>query len=383
MTITGVYAQVRGPLKDGGVQQNDIGSFESYSHEIAAMGGFLSASITIRTTQIVAEDWLESGLLRDITVLDQFGRTAFNGFVNRVSVVTGALSEDSGSVMDVDNRIFATFTPRDFTVRPPADGAQTVTTIVQSTASQAVFGIAEEVVSAGTCEPLTAELIRDRELNARQWPNPNGTLNISPTSEQSPAVMLEILGYIHLLHKYLYIDTNNTTVYVSDKIVDVLQATVNAWVVSNDFTHIAENLYLVNTLEDQYRKAWDVIMEMMAFGNVDDTTRSTFGFYEDRVAYYSYVSSTTVYYYRLSDLYQQISTADGTIVHPWMVRPGVYVEITDIMVGRLTLANRPNPRKKFIESVRYTAPDTVELIGGNNNTLPSVIAKITYTGGIY
>jgi hypothetical protein len=55
------------------------------------------------------------------------------------------------------------------------------------------------------------------------------------------------------------------------------------------------------------------------------------------------------------------------------------------MIGRILNSTDlfGDPRNKFIENVTFSAPWTVGLSGTPYETLPQMIAKITYSGGIY
>jgi hypothetical protein len=70
---------------------------------------------------------------------------------------------------------------------------------------------------------------------------------------------------------------------------------------------------------------------------------------------------------------------------PWMVRPGQWINVPDFLIGRNipSTALNGDPRNKFIDSVRFTAPYTVDISGGANDTLSQMLTKISYSGGIY
>src|SRR3989337_1749563 len=76
----------------------------SYGHEIAVDGGFLSASIGVRTKQKNIDEWIESGLGRDVAVYDSTG-VVWNGFVNNISANIGTLSVSRGPMMNIGNRV--------------------------------------------------------------------------------------------------------------------------------------------------------------------------------------------------------------------------------------------------------------------------------------
>jgi hypothetical protein len=75
----------------------------------------------------------------------------------------------------------------------------------------------------------------------------------------------------------------------------------------------------------------------------------------------------------------------NVMVYPWDIRPGKWIRTTDWMIGRIINSTDlfGDPRNKFIENVTFSAPWTVGLSGTPYETLSQMIAKITYSGGIY
>lgn len=387
MTIKGLYAEIYSPFVQGEQYIGRIDRFSGYSHGINSIGGFWDAQITKDFPMLRAEDWYEFGLGRVIRVFDHRNILAWKGFVNQVSLSAGSTTEVHGPLMDVRNRVSATYTPRDFSVYPPVDGSQTVTLITEDTLSQEKLGILEEVISVGSTDETTANLARDRYLNENSLPKTTGTLNVTPGNAQTPTVTLDLLGDVHWLMHYVYENTSATTTsYLSDKIIDILTADPNG-IIATDYTQIDSNAYLVPDLELKQRMAWDVLTELIALGDGVTDGRSIFGIYDDSSrAYYNAIPTTIEYEHKLSNPRQVITTYGNTqIILPWMVRPGKWIQVPDFLIGRniQSTALNGDPRNKFIDSVKFSAPYTVDLSSGANDTLSQMLAKISYSGGIY
>jgi len=279
--MKGLYCEYSTPFVLGDTYLGRLDRFTSYSHEINSIGGFLSASLSDNMTMRAAEDWYEWGLGRVMRFFDHRGILAWKGFVNQVSIAAGPTTEIRGPLMNVHNRVSATYTPRDFSMYPPVDGSQTTTLITEDTASQANYGILEEIISVGSTTETTANLARDRYLNENSLPQTTGSLNISPGNAQSPTVTIEMLGDVNWLMHYVYENTSGATLStLSDKIIDILTADPNS-IISTNYNKIEANAYLVQDLETKQRMAWDIITELVSLGDGVTDGRSIFGIYDD------------------------------------------------------------------------------------------------------
>ena len=104
---------------------------DSYTQKRSAFFDFDKAVITLKGDHIDADDWLEYGLGRDISVLDAALDTTYNGFVNNMEIVAGGLTIKRGPLMGIGNRCSAVYAVLDNTVNPPTVGDRTVTVIVE------------------------------------------------------------------------------------------------------------------------------------------------------------------------------------------------------------------------------------------------------------
>jgi hypothetical protein len=370
----------RGVLVDDSLAQK----MDAYNHEIIADGGFWSASLVLSGPLTEMEDWFDNGIGRHIEVYNPALELIWAGFVNRVDLSAGSLSGTRGPLLDIGNRVSATYTPiLDATTIPPVKGSQTVTLITEDTTSQGQYGIIEKIISAGEAlddgTTNEAEQKRDTYLQENAYPKTSEDVDLGRSS--APTVSLELMGYVHWLNVYTVNNTTTATVALSTKIEDALGDDPNG-LFSTDYADIESNAFLVSRNEEADRTAWTVIQELVTVGDANDN-RATFGVYKDQKAKYQIHDSdqSTKYQHRIASSEQQLETyGTGTLVRPWDAVPAEWVFFPDFLVGRTQSSDRRlDPRYMFIESVRYTHPYGLQLQGGATETLPQMLSK----GGMF
>jgi len=68
---------------------------------------------------------------------------------------------------------------------------------------------------------------------------------------------------------------------------------------------------------------------------------------------------------------------NGATVDPWDVLPARWVFLYSFLPGRgQPAALRDDPRFLFIESVRFSAPSTVQISGQKVSRIPQMIARL-------
>lgn len=350
----------------------------AYSHELMANGGWWSATILINGSLINMEDWFDKGLNRHIEVYNPALVKIFEGFVNVVRLSAGSLSATRGPLLDVANRISVTYTPiLDPTATPPIMGTQTTTTIANDTDSQDKYAILEDVVSGGRLldDGTTDEAAQLRDTTLEESKDPESTEDLSLGSAAEPSVELEILGYVHRFSKYITQTLTAATVAINTKLEDVINDDPNG-LFSTDFSRIDANAFLVSRYEDDDRMAWDVINSVVSIGDASDN-RYTFGIYDNIQATYTAIPTTAEYQHRIAGPAMDIETfGTGAIVEPWDVLPARWIFLPDFLVGRNQPTSlRLDPRYILIESVRFTAPNEVQISGNKISKLPQLIAK--------
>lgn len=384
--MIGLYAEVYAPIVKGGGYLSTIQKFDSYSHAIGFVGGFLNASLSLSVGQAVADDWLEKGLGRQIKVINHLGGIVWQGFVNNITVSAGAQTYGRGPLMDIGNRVGVTYSP----MVDGASGSTLITPLADDLPSQLDYGIFEKWGAAGTCVDGVEIKVRDVFLAQNRLPKTIGDFSITGQGA-ALGLSLELLGNVEWLKVYPYsiVDTiNKSYITAYEKLILALDDNIpiNPGVWSTDYKYIIDNPFPVIREEDSLRIAWDIMQEILSLGNDTNDLRRGFGLYENNEFYYDVMPSTIEYEYRLSTQRQMIRGYNTNIlVYPWDVRPGKWIRTSDWMIGRILNSTDlfGDPRNKFIENVSFSAPWTVGISGSPVDTLSQMLAKITYTGGIY
>jgi hypothetical protein len=374
----GVSVQVFDPLIRGGSYIGDITyKLQGYQHEKASVGGYLSMSITLIDNVSSLEEWFENGIGRHIVTYNPGGIPVMEAFVNQITFNIGAMSEQRGPLMGIGNTVRAIYSPKDSTLYPPTIGAQTTTVLVQDAVSVAKYGAVEKAISVGSCTLVEAEQARDSFLNEYKDPESTGGLNLS--SMNMPNIVLDCLGYVKWTDVYVCSSVVPGYSSLSDKLKAILAAEYNS-LFSTDYSNIATNAFLTGTSDSGEQYASTIIKAILTIGDANDN-RYLFGCYKDRVFKYKQIPSTIKYHHYLSDPGQKIYEHDNP-VDPWDVEPGHWVFVPDFLTGRVIqdTSLRKDPRNKFIESVTYTAPNTIDLSGGKTDPLSQFLAKL---GGGY
>ena len=120
-----------------------------------------------------------------------------------------------------------------------------------------------------------------------------------------------------------------------------------------------------------------VIRSLVSLGDINDD-RYTFGVYGSRkIAYRNAVTRATRYQHRITSKALRIETWPlGGHVDLWDVEAGEWLYIPDYLTGRVPSENRrEDPRYIFIESVRFSFPDTLMINGVKLQDLPQLLAK--------
>lgn len=355
-----------------------VDNVDSYQHTIGAVGGYWSASFTIRDRQERIESWIDTGLGRYIRIYDETLSVIWEGFVNRISANLGPLSIVRGPLMDVSNSVNLVYSTVDTSTTPPTVGMRVRTGAQDDTDSQDRYAILETYLSSGGATDTMATEARNQYLEERK--DPKTTQTVSLGRGTPPSVRVDCLGYVHWFNEYVYNQTANTGTENADaKIQAVINAQLNA-IFDTTMSEIDTNALAVKRYENKDRTAWDVIKSILALGDTSDN-RWLFGIYANRMPHYNQAPTTIEYNMRLADAQQRIEAGIGERVYPWNVLPGQWLKFTDLFVGRTTPTTlRLDPRAMFIETVTYTAPWGLNLKGGDTDKLPQKLAKMGLAG---
>lgn len=336
----------------------------AYSQEIAADGGYKTATVTMSVSTDEIGRFVETALGQHIEVYDQSTVKIWEGYVDNITVNLGTLSFSRGPLAEIGNRITALYT--DFTTSQPA-----VTTAQNDTISQERYGIWHKVVSVGSVSATTANSIRNTYLQESKWPE--STHSVAFAGGET-TLTLTCLGYINWI-TYPYNEATDTTYTAREKILEVLADDPNT-IISTDYNFIETNTLSVARLDNDYRVALEVIKEIVNMGGDADNIRRTFGIYNNRVAYLQAIPQEIEYTMRVGDpvMYDKY----GRAIEPWNVRAGKWIKMVDFLPG-LNIAStnpREDPRNVFIESVTYTAPADLAINGGKTGTVTQQLSKL-------
>lgn len=378
----GVQLGIFRPLIDPGVSYIPRGQylcdleFDGYGHEIRAEGGYQSAQVEVGGRPDLIDDWLERGLGRTLVTYNEAQDEIFVGVANEVVAQIGPLNYRRGPLMDVENRVWLTYTPiLDASVNPPLTGSETETTIAEHAASQAAFGVLERVYSDGTELQELVEQSRDTILAEKAFPYSSGGLPISG-EEMDIRLTINFLGFWALADRYYFDDATLGTVTIRDKILAVLAADANG-VFSTDYTNIEENLTLAVAQEEENRSAQTILRELVSAGN-SSFAGYTIGVYSEEKVHYRAAPAAALYAHHLGDEDLRITyEKGGGRVFPWNVRPAEWIFFPNHMVGRVIEGQplKDDPRFLFIESVRFTAPWSIDINGVQVSELPQFLAQ--------
>ena len=379
---TGVSISVQDTLPKGrGYLYPFTDEIASWTHTSAAIGGYMSATCQINQSQNYIDEWLENGLGRWITLYDEGGNICWRGFVDQIDANIAGLKITRGPLTGITNRVHMVYSAMDTSTLPPTMGVRATTGQTNDTASQAIYGIWQKVLSCGGTTAADAAVLQRLYLGEHAQPETTKTLTLSGGSL---SMTLQLKGAWSWLNAYIanfagVVDT----VDLSTRLIAILalDAAINA-VISTDVSHITANAYQVKANSEDDKVAQKYIMELLTPG--DGTAagiRYTAGFYDEEVMYYAPVPSSLEYTFSLSDTAQEVTYLSGVPVRPWDVMPARWLQISDLMIGRVPDVDlKDDPRNIFIESISYQAPYGLTLNGSKAGSLAQVVAQMGLSG---
>ncbi|MFH1635312.1 MAG: hypothetical protein ABIG63_15075 [Chloroflexota bacterium] len=345
-----------------------------------ATGGYHSLSLTDRSKQLDVEEWLANGLMRHIEVWSEAPIHVWEGFVDSITASLGSLSFTLGPVTQIANRVSIIYSPVDTSTDPPAVGITTDTVIVENIDSQARYGIWPVILTAGTTTLTDAEEYANSYLNHHAWPVATRQVN---TEGNDVSITIDCLGYFHMLN-YPYAAVGPGTQDASAKIDAIVNNTSNpnsSWLPFNRTFIDSSNTLQVIQAEDQNRLASNIIKEIAALGDISDN-RWLFGVYNHREIHYHAAPTDVRYRMHLSDPKVRI-TDEGAEVAPCAIVAGEWLKFLDFALGQEAISLRQDPRSMFIETATYRAPWSLDLQGGNVDTVRQILAQETNFEGLW
>lgn len=372
------------------IDGNLASKVQTYTHKIAADGGFDTAMIAVNENYDRAFDIYSKTIGNVLLVVDELGDEVWFGIVNRITFSQGSITSTIGPLMEVSNDVMVVYTPLYVDIDPVEKGEKTFTTTLQNANSILKYGVHQIVVNAGeaavTATYNKAEQLRAAYLEENSWPS-DDEQSIGFSATNSVSVSLECVGLKYYLQKYWYnsvLTTGTTTVSGSgaaSKLHLVLDADPNLVISTRDFD---TNSTPVSNLEDQYKIAQTVISDMLSLGGVAPSYyRYTFGVYEGRTAKYKQIPLSAKYQFRQSESNNIFLYGTDQVVYPWHLRPAQWVVRNNMFIGDPIISpyiDRNDPRVQFIEDVTYSAPWGYSLNGSRVGRLSQMIAQLGLRG---
>lgn len=361
-----------------GVLGNYNNMINSYSHSSSVNVGYDTMSMEIAGDLTLLSDWIEHGLGRHIVVSEASSGVIWEGFVNLVTLTAGGFTMTVGPMVDIINRARIVYNQLDWNTNPPIGGDTVVAQWNDELTSQGRYGILEGLISGGegTADEML-ELVNSLIPEIAWAPSES---NISLSSGGRFSASVECLGYGHLLNKYYYTQVFQAGEYnASSKIFDILQRDPNNLFKYGLKSSISENTIQVERYEDGQKTALAILKETANLGDASDN-RHVFGVYTNREFIYGAVPETIAYKTRLSD--GRIELFGGGFIDPWEVKPGNWIKVNDISIGKFSSSVRSSedPSLIFIESVVYNSPYSISISSGRASTFRQKLDRLGLGG---
>lgn len=350
-------------------------SIFNYRHRKLAVGGDDSASGILAVSMNEAEWWYENATGNAVMLfVDDPVAPVFDGFISRVTYEIGGeiftRSTDemfNRTTMDSYNK---------------AGAALAVTTEINDTASQAIYGvkqgqIAGEIDYGGTSKAAIRQMLATKYA----WPQVSFS-----QGGGAIALKLEVKGWHHIWEWTMY-ESALTAVLDADVALvraltrsDVLTFPANApfiyqtgaadtgaWTVLID----ANPGFTISRESTNGRTHWDYASEIVAGGDGSNTpwvigiTRRN-AFSATRYVYYRPANTAVEYYRRQSSEPGIVRDRFGRMVQPWRAEPDRSIQVTDVLFGWAQQGQ--DSRATYIESLEYDADSQSVTYQGGDNT---------------
>ena len=329
-------------------------------------GGFLSATLDLACSQVIAWDLLSNHLGQRVVLVNPHASNVdmivWEGLLYGVTVDDGK-SVVNRSLANVYNRVTVTYSVITFDGSGnPVFGAQTTTAAANDTASQALYGIRELNYVIGGTDATSAAALRDTLLI--KYKNPLATQQSARRGgggdPSQMRVTLECAGIYETLDKGFYASATTGNANI-DVIVKATLTSV-AQFASSDQSNVAVNTQQRTQYSQGNVTAQTFIDGLSALGGPNNR-RYYFGFYEQGLPYYVEEPTAVAYRARRLDPSEAIyDAATGSVVPPWLVRPNNIIRIDDLVPDAVSYASTlSDPRAFLIGEVIFTAPALVEI----------------------
>jgi len=240
-------------------EELSVGRFEDEQYELRDVGGFYSCQFKVaRPTKEWAIEFLNNGAGRHVQFYNDKSNLNWEGYVNTVEMHVGAATVRC-SLTDMANSVWCRYSPL-------GGGAVTRSTVMDNAASQARWGIKEEVLNAGQVAAAQADQRAQAYLNRSYWAKPSlESIRLGARSEEIN-LTVHGLGYWHTLGWRVYNQTVNTGTDNAAAVVITVVTAVGDFIASTEYDG---NATAVTRVFDADRRANDIIESICDLGDGD------------------------------------------------------------------------------------------------------------------
>lgn len=336
----------------------------NYQHTICNRGWFDTASCDVMVrSESQGQRILEQFLGCFIAFyVDNPAQPIWEGLINRITFNAGGASYTI-SLDEMANRVSVVYTG--------ASNVAAETTIVNNTASQAIYGIKQEQIEFGG-DPSAATqktTLRDTILAQRAYPQSA----ITQAQGNSNLVRLECIGIYQTLEwSKQFTALLNTTLSIDASITAYVQNNANlaTFFDSTNVSKISANA-VTTPVQQRGQSYWDIIVKNVEAG--DGTNYWVCGILPTdyntgkRLFYYRVANSAVEYTaYKADGLRPR--TINGRLVRPWLVTPDRGIRVNDALLG-YGGSQLADPTITYIQRVQYDAnSQRVQWFGADDTT---------------
>lgn len=341
-----------------------------YRHQILAIGGFDTASCQLPVGRAEGETILENCVGNRVAIfMNNPFDPIWEGFINRVTLTLPGIIL-TRTLDETGNRIVINSTPS------TGSGIPAITTTVNNTASQAVYGIKSKTERSARLHGVGtyAASLSARLLNDLAYPLTSAASN---SGEVNAFIELELKGFYHTL------DWENDTITGtrptrngSTGWFDVYLSTHpnGTTFISSDARDLTNNAITYPGVADG-SIIWQKMRMLAECGNNAErwiTGVGPFDYNTGTRRLYLRPADTTVKYTAKVNQPGRLFSPQGAIVEPWTVRPDGVVRVIDALVG--WDGDGFDPRDAYLAAIEYDA-DTgrVNWQSDDNITMPGAL----------
>lgn len=385
------YAHIYQRPREGSAWVASYQAFE-YKHRIMALGGDDTASFSLRVKPAEAE-YIYSYLIGSVVRIhvDDPIQPIWEGYIERVTYRAGGLTM-TRSLENMINRASVTF----YNASAPGAVKTETTSVVDNTASQAIYGVKEATVDAGihydNADKTHKTVLRSTLAAIRAWPQ----VSVANGAGGGGALIeIELRGLQYMAWDW--------AVYASTA------GTVAAWqvlermTIRTDLSAPPNATYIYETAGAAGSVAARNIGQNTAF-NMSRTSQSGQTYLQFIQSIVEAGDATNLWVYGITMLdpnaltrtvyYKAATTAvryqafaykdtgrlrdtSGVLVPGWLVTPDCGVQLMDVLIGYNQVGD--DPRIGYIMAIDYDAETgLVSFQTGDNVTIEGVLQKDRY-----